>query len=98
MSSWILDHFWLISAVPFAVSLVILSLPNRRHKSAATLAVAGQMPALVMSFFAFLPTLQLPGFRAVQNFTWFTFGDYALRLGGFRDPVAGLLCFLFGGG
>src|SRR5205823_1543571 len=108
MSRWILDHLWLIPAVPFAVSLVILSLPNGRHKSAAVLAVAGQVAALVLSFFAFLPTLQMPGFRAVQNFTWFTFGDNGLRLGWLLDPLAavmlmmiifvGLCIFLFSAG
>src|SRR5438093_9758663 len=94
MSRWILDHLWLIPAVPFAVSLVILSLPNGRHKSAAVLAVAGQIAALVMSFFAFLPTLQTPGFRAVQNFTWFTFGDHALRLGWLLDPLAAVMLMM----
>src|SRR5205809_279786 len=49
MSRWTLDHLWLIPAVPFAVSLVILSLPNGRHKSAAALAVAGQIAGLVIS-------------------------------------------------
>jgi len=94
MSRWIIDHFWLISAVPFAVSLVVLSLPNGRHKGAATLAVAGQIVALVMSFFAFLPTLQLPGFRTVENFTWFTFGDNALRLGWLLDPLAAVMLMM----
>jgi NADH-quinone oxidoreductase subunit L len=108
MSRWIIDHLWLIPAVPFAASLVILSLPNGRHRSAATLAVAGQIAALVMSFFAFFPTLQTPGFRAVQNFIWFTFGDHALRLGWLLDPLAavmlmmitlvGLCIFVFSGG
>ncbi|HEV3098246.1 MAG TPA: NADH-quinone oxidoreductase subunit L [Candidatus Udaeobacter sp.] len=88
MSRWIIDHLWLIPAVPFAASLVILSLPNGRQKSAAVLAVAGQIAALVLSFLAFLPTLQTPGFRAVQNFNWFTFGDHALRLGWLLDPLA----------
>ena len=37
---------------------------------------------------AFLPTLQTPGFRAVHNFTWFTFGEQALRLGWVLDPLA----------
>ena len=60
MSRWIIDHLWLIPAVPFAASLAILSLPTGRHKGAAALAVAGQIAALVMSFFAFLPTLQAP--------------------------------------
>jgi NADH-quinone oxidoreductase subunit L len=94
MSRWIIDHLWLISAVPFAVSLAVLSLPNGRHKSAALLAVAGQIAALAMSFLAFLPTLQTPGFRAVQNFTWFTFGDNALRLGWLLDPLAAVMLLM----
>jgi NADH-quinone oxidoreductase subunit L len=94
MSRWIIDHLWLIPAVPFAASLVIFSLPNRRNGSAAALAVAGQLAALVMSFFAFLPTLQTPGFRAAQNFTWFTFGDHALRLGWLLDPLAAVMLMM----
>jgi NADH-quinone oxidoreductase subunit L len=108
MSRWIIDHLWLIPAVPFAASLAVLGLPNRQHKGAAALAIAGQIAALAMSFFAFLPTLQVSGFRAVQNFTWFTFGDNALRLGWVLDPLAavmlmmitlvGLCIFIFSGG
>jgi len=94
MNRWIIDYLWLICAVPFAASLVILSLPNDRHKSAATLAVAGQIAALAMSFFAFLPTLQTHGFRAVRNFTWFTFGDQALRLGWLLDPLAAVMLMM----
>ena len=94
MSRCITDHLWLIPAVPFTASLGILSLSNARHKGAALLAVAGQIAALVMSFFAFLPTLQTPGFRAVQNFTWFTFGDNALRLGWLLDPLAAVMLIM----
>jgi NADH-quinone oxidoreductase subunit L len=86
--SWIIDHLWLLPAVPLAVSLVILSLSNARRKSAAALAVAGQIAALAMSILAFAPTLQTPSFRAVQNFTWFTFGEQTLRLGFVLDPLA----------
>jgi len=89
--SWIIDYLWLIPAVPFAASLAILSLPNGRQRGAAALAIAGQIAALVLSFFAFLPTLQVSGFRAVQNFTWFTFGDHALRLGWVLDPLAAVM-------
>ncbi len=94
MSRWIVDHLWLIPAVPFAASLAILNLPNGRHKSAAALAVIGQIATLAMSFVAFLPTLQTPGFRAVQNFIWFTFGDHALRLGLVLDPVAAVMLMM----
>src|SRR5213592_3133739 len=88
MNSWIVSHLWLIPAVPFAASLIILSLSNARRKSAAALAVIAQVIALAFSMLAFVPTLQAPGFRAVQNFTWFTFGEQALRLGFVLDPLA----------
>src|SRR5438876_3266905 len=94
MSRWIIDHLWLIPAVPLAASLVILSLSSAQRKSAAALAVAGQIAALAMSVLAFLPTLQTHGFRAVQNFTWFTFGDKALRLGFVLDPLAAAMLMM----
>src|SRR6267378_1081766 len=88
MNSWVVAYLWLIPAAPFAASLVILSLSNARRKIGAALAVAGQALALAMSMVAFAVTTQTPGFRAVQNFTWFTFGEQALRLGFVLDPLA----------
>src|SRR6266480_3068404 len=88
MNSWVVAYLWLIPAAPFAASLVILSLSNARRKSAAALAVAGQALALAISMVAFAVSMQAPGFRAVQNFTWFTFGEQALRLGFILDPLA----------
>jgi proton-translocating NADH-quinone oxidoreductase chain L len=86
--SWIVDHLWLIPAAPLAASPVILSLSRARRKSAAGLAVIGQILALAMSILAFVATLQTPGLRAVQNFTWFTFGEQTLRIGFVLDPLA----------
>ncbi len=94
MSRSIIDHLWLVPAVPFAASLIILGLPNARRRSAATLAIAGQVAVLALSVVAFLPTLQKYGFRAVQNFTWFTFGDNALRLGFVLDPLAAAMLLM----
>ena len=88
MNSWLVTNLWLIPAVPIAISLVILSLAKSRRKSAAGLAVIGQVVVLALSIVAFLETLQTPGFRAVQNFTWFTFGEIALRIGWVLDPLA----------
>jgi NADH-quinone oxidoreductase subunit L len=88
MNSQIVNNLWLIPAVPVAISLVVLSLSSGRRKIAAGLAIIGQVIALALSILAFLPTLQTPGFRAVQNFTWFTFGDQALRIGWVLDPLA----------
>ena len=47
-----------------------------------------------MSFFAFIPTLDPPGFRFVQNFTWFIFGDHALRLGWLLDPLTAVMLMM----
>jgi NADH-quinone oxidoreductase subunit L len=92
--SWIVDHLWMIPGVPLAASLVILSLSNARRKSAAALAVIGQVLALAMSVLAFAATLQTPAFRAVRNFTWFTFGEQTLRLGFVVDPLAAAMLLM----
>src|SRR5438552_881195 len=94
MSSWIVAHIWLIPAVPMLASLAVLSLSRSWRKSAATLAIAGQMIALVLAVAGFLPTLQQSGFRAVHNFTWFTFGDQPLRLGWLLDPLAAAMLIM----
>jgi len=88
MSSWIVSNLWLIPVVPLAVSLVVLCLANPQRSIAALLAIFGQVVALVLAIVAFLPTLQTPGFRAVHNFAWFTFGDQVLRIGWMLDPLA----------
>ncbi len=82
------NHLWLIPAMPLLGSLLILGLSNSRRSAAATIAIFGQIIPLGLSIVAFTATLSRPGFRAFQNFTWFTFGDQALRLGFVLDPLA----------
>src|SRR5437899_2894983 len=106
--SWIVTSLWLIPAAPLAASLIILSLANSRRSAAAALAIIGQIAALTLSILAFLPTLQAPGYRSVHNFTWFTFGEQALRIGWVLDSLAaamlvmialvGLCIFVFSAG
>jgi NADH-quinone oxidoreductase subunit L len=94
MSSWFIAHIWLIPAVPFAASLSILCVAVRNHKTAAVLAIGGQVLALVLSIFTFVLTLHTPAFRAIQNFVWFTFGDHALRLGWMLDPLGAVMLLM----
>src|SRR5439155_20795260 len=94
MNAGIVTSLWLIPAIPLAASLAILSLANSRRKSAAALAVMGQVAALTLSIVAFLPTLETPGFRASQNFTWFTFGEQTLRIGWVLDPLAAAMLLM----
>ena len=84
----IAQYLWLIPAIPLAASLVILSLSNRRRAAAAALAIGGQVGSLVISLLTLSVTLATPGFRACQNFNWFTFGEHTLRLGWVIDPLA----------
>jgi NADH-quinone oxidoreductase subunit L len=92
--SWIATNIWLIPVVPLAFSLLTLFSSNSRRAAAAGFAIIGQIIALAFSILAFLLTLQTPGFRAVQNFTWFTFGDQALRLGWVLDPLAAAMLIM----
>jgi NADH-quinone oxidoreductase subunit L len=87
MSPWILPHLWVIAAIPLGASLVILSLNNSRRSAASLIAILAQGGALLLALAAFLPTLQSSGYRAFHNFTWFTFGENAVRIGWLLDPL-----------
>src|SRR5438046_7292167 len=96
MTAWIVPNLWLIPAVPLAASLVILSFAGSRRAGAAGLAIFGQVAALIMSILAFGSTLQTSGFRAIHNFTWFMFGEQALRIGWVLDPLAAAMLVMIG--
>jgi len=88
MNPGIVSNLWLLPAVPFAAAILILTLGKSRHKSAAVVSIGGQIVVLAISIVAFVSTLQTHGFRAVQNFTWFTFGEQTLPLGFVLDSLA----------
>jgi NADH-quinone oxidoreductase subunit L len=94
MNPGIVSNLWLLPAVPFAAAVAILSSGKSRRKNAVLLAIGGQIVVLALSIVAFLPTLQTHGFRAVQNFTWFTFGEQTLRLGFVLDPLAAAMLIM----
>ena len=87
MNPGVANNLWLFPAVPFAAATVILALAKSRRKAAAVLAIVGQVTVLATSIVALLASVQTDGFRAVHNFTWFTFGDQTLRLGFVLDPL-----------
>jgi NADH-quinone oxidoreductase subunit L len=88
MTSWIGAHLWLIPAMPLVCSLLVFSFSNARRGLGAGVAAFGQVLALALSVIAFTVTLGAPGFRAFQNFPWFSFGEQTLRLGFVLDPLA----------
>ena len=94
MTPWIVTNLWLIPAVPLAASLMILGFAHARRRTGAALAIIGQVVALVLAILSFLPTLRAPGWRAFHNFTWFTFGEQALRLGWVLDPLTAAMLMM----
>jgi NADH-quinone oxidoreductase subunit L len=88
MNLWIANNVWLIPATPIVAALLVLGFGKSARLIGAVVAVLGQLVALTMSIFAFLPTLHVHGFRAVENLTWFSFGDQVLRIGFVLDPLA----------
>src|SRR5215468_6218292 len=88
MNDSLVAYIWIIPGIPLAASLIILGLANKRRGPAAGLAIIGQIAALVMSLFAFGVIWRTPGYLALQNFTWFTFGAQSLRIGWMLDPLA----------
>src|SRR5436305_970079 len=91
LMNWIVPHLWLIPAIPLAASLLILSLNASRRTAASLIAVLAQLAAFFLSIAAFVPTLQIRAHRAFQNFTWFTFGHNAVRLGWLLDPLTAVM-------
>ena len=94
MTPWIVTYLWLIPTVPLAVSLMILNLGSARRAEAATLAILGQIAALVLAIVAFVATLQTPGWRAFHNFNWFVFGANALQIGWVLDSLAAAMLIM----
>ena len=91
MTPWIVSHLWLIPAIPLGIALVILSLSNSQRNLCAGLAVFGQAAAFVLSVVALIPTLHTPHYLSFYNFTWFTFGEQAVRLGWLLDPLTAVM-------
>src|SRR3954468_1037883 len=91
MNPWIVPHLWLIPGIPLGIALLILSLSNSRRTVCATIAVLGQLAAFILSVVALVPTLRTPHYLAFYNFTWFTFGDQAVRLGWVLDPLTAVM-------
>jgi NADH-quinone oxidoreductase subunit L len=94
MTPWIVTYLWLIPAIPFAAAIMILGFGPSRRAEAATFAIIGQIAAFALAIAAFLPTLQAPGWRAFSNFTWFTFGEQALRIGWLIDPITAAMLLM----
>jgi NADH-quinone oxidoreductase subunit L len=109
MSS-IIQHLWLIPALPMLAAGLIALLPQRKRVASAGLAIGSLGVSLVLSIAAFAHTLALPAAQRLEfvNVPWLTFGDQTLRIGWLLDPLTavmlvmvtfvGLLIFIYSTG
>ncbi|MGI8819885.1 MAG: NADH-quinone oxidoreductase subunit L [Chthoniobacterales bacterium] len=94
MNAALVDYLWLIPAAPLLAALAILLLPQPQRRAAAGCAIGGQVVALLLAALAFAQTLGRPGFRTTHIFTWFTFGENAVRIGFVLDPLSAAMVLM----
>lgn len=88
----ILKLLWLIPAAPLFAAFCIIMFGKGNRAVGSGLAILAQLVAFLVSAKAFATTLATHGFQQTYNFTWFKFGDEALRIGWILDPLtAGML-------
>src|ERR1035437_4490403 len=97
---WIVQHLWLIPALPLVAAGLGALLKQHQRRLAAFLAISSMILALALSCMDFASVLQHPGHgsaaRPVVNFFWFQFGDpqladTTLRLGWVLDPLSAVM-------
>ncbi len=92
MNSWLIAQFlWIIPAIPLVASLFVLSLKSSRRRTAAGIAIGGQVISLILSIAAFISTLDAREYHAFFNFTWFTAGYDHVQLGWLLDPLTAVM-------
>jgi NADH-quinone oxidoreductase subunit L len=92
----IIEHLWLIPALPLLASGLSALAKQRHRKFAATLAIGSMSVALALSCLAFAETLQHSAHaettRQVVNFRWFQlYGDTFVRVGWVVDPLTAMM-------
>ncbi len=93
--SWISLHLWLIPLLPLAAAGAMALFPRAWRRASAAVALAAIAAAVVLSAVALArtmdPSFAAAGGREVFNFTWFTSGQAAVRLGFLLDPLSALM-------
>ncbi len=82
---------WWIPLLPLLAGGIIAFLPNRQGRIASKIALSALFVSCLISIGAFICTLDSPGgemFRHATAFTWFVFGDVALKVGVLLDPMS----------
>jgi proton-translocating NADH-quinone oxidoreductase chain L len=88
--AWIVEHLWLIPALPMVAAGIGALLRRSQRGPAAWLAIGSMGISLVLSLMAFAETLAHPVLQ-VRNFDWVQFGTTWVQLGWLLDPLAAVM-------
>jgi NADH-quinone oxidoreductase subunit L len=83
----IVQHLWLIPALPLLAAGVLAILRKEDRTHAAPVAIGAMGIAFLLSLIALFETLGQPGYREAFNFNWLSLGDTHLQLGWVLDPL-----------
>src|SRR4051794_18456635 len=90
------SFLYLIPLLPLLAAGVLAVTPLHRRQFASRLSIGAMVIAFALSCFAFVETLshQGKGLHLVSNFTWFQFGETAVKLGWVLDPLSGCMLMM----
>jgi NADH-quinone oxidoreductase subunit L len=89
---WIVRYLWLIPALPFLAAGVSALLRQRHREWSAGLAIGAIASSTMLSFCALAASIKYAGqghevTRWMTEFTWFSYGTTALKMGFVLDPL-----------
>src|SRR5436309_10067365 len=87
---------YLIPLLPLLAAGILAVTPLERRQFASLLSIGAMVGAFGLSCFAFVETLAHHGnsVHLVSNFTWFQFGDAAVKLGWVLDPLSACMLMM----
>src|SRR3954470_2785395 len=90
------SFLYLIPLLPLLAAGVLAVTPLHRRQFASRLSIGAMVIAFALSCFAFVETLssQGKGLHLISNFTWFQFGEAAVKLGWVLDPLSGCMLMM----
>jgi NADH-quinone oxidoreductase subunit L len=98
-SHWIVQYLWLIPALPFLAAGLTALMKRRAKALSSGLVILAMAGSFILSLVAISQVIGGDhGAEAIApkifNFTWFEYGNSAIRLGFLLDPLSAMMLFV----
>ncbi len=88
---WLFANLWIVPVLPLLAAGVLAVTRRSQRKLAPALSIGAMAVAFLISCGAFAGTLQGDPYRLYQNFSWFSLGASAVKLGWVLDPLSAVM-------